>query len=91
LTVFRKCFTENLFGKDDWDARTGSRCGSPGTSEARVPREGLLRDGLDLNIQGGWLMAHDLASVAAYELEINSERQRAGIEAARTENGGKRP
>jgi DNA invertase Pin-like site-specific DNA recombinase len=31
----------------------------------------------------GRLMAHVLASVAAYELEVKTERQRAGIEAAR--------
>src|SRR5437868_3691798 len=48
-----------------------------------------LRDGLDLNTPAGRLMAHVLASVAAYELEVKRERQRAGIEAARAENGGK--
>ena len=36
-------------------------------------------------------MAHVLASVAAYELEVKSERQRAGIEAARSEYGGRCP
>lgn len=50
-----------------------------------------LRDGLDLNTAAGRLMAHVLASVAAYELEIKTERQRSGIEAARAENGGRCP
>jgi putative DNA-invertase from lambdoid prophage Rac len=36
-------------------------------------------------------MAHVLASVAVYELEVKTERQLAGIEAARAENGGKCP
>jgi DNA invertase Pin-like site-specific DNA recombinase len=36
-------------------------------------------------------MAHVLASVAAYELEVKTERQRAGIEAARAEPGGRCP
>lgn len=42
-----------------------------------------LRDGLDLDTPAGRLMAHVLASVAAYETEVRSERQRAGIAAAR--------
>jgi len=42
-----------------------------------------LRDGLDLNTAAGRLMAHVLASVAAYELEVKTERQLAGIDAAR--------
>jgi DNA invertase Pin-like site-specific DNA recombinase len=50
-----------------------------------------LRDGLDLNTAAGRLMAHVLASVAAYELEVRTERQRAGIEAARAEHGGRCP
>jgi DNA invertase Pin-like site-specific DNA recombinase len=50
-----------------------------------------LRDGLDLNTPAGRLMAHVLASVAAYELEVKTERQAAGIEAARQANGGKCP
>jgi DNA invertase Pin-like site-specific DNA recombinase len=50
-----------------------------------------LRDGLDLNTAAGRLMAHVLASVAAYELQVKTERQLAGIEAARAENGGKCP
>jgi DNA invertase Pin-like site-specific DNA recombinase len=50
-----------------------------------------LRDGLDLNTAAGRLMAHVLASVAAYELEVRTERQRAGIEAAKAENGGRCP
>ena len=42
-----------------------------------------LRDGLDLGTAAGRLMANVLASVAAYETEIRSERVRAGQEAAR--------
>lgn len=42
-----------------------------------------LRDGLDLDTPAGRLMAHVLASVAAYETEVRSERQREGIAAAR--------
>lgn len=61
--------------------------------ELQQRRVGLvsIRDGLDLNTAAGRLMAHVLASVAAYELEVKSERQRAGIEAARAENGGRCP
>src|SRR5215831_11901114 len=61
--------------------------------ELQTRKVGLvsLRDGLDLNTAAGRSMAHVLASVAAYELEVKSERQLAGIEAARTENGGKCP
>jgi len=44
-----------------------------------------LRDGLDLDTAAGRLMAHVLASVAAYETEVRSERQRAGIAAARAD------
>jgi DNA invertase Pin-like site-specific DNA recombinase len=32
-----------------------------------------------------------VASIAAYELEVKTERQRAGIEAARAEHGGRCP
>jgi len=39
----------------------------------------LLRDGLDLSTPAGRLMANVLASVAAYETEVRSERQMAGI------------
>jgi DNA invertase Pin-like site-specific DNA recombinase len=42
-----------------------------------------LRDGLDLATAAGRLMAHVLASVAEYELEVKTERQAAGIAAAR--------
>lgn len=47
---------------------------------------GLLsvRDSLDLSTASGRLMAHVLASVAAYETEVRRERQQAGIEAARS-------
>jgi DNA invertase Pin-like site-specific DNA recombinase len=50
-----------------------------------------MRDGLDLNTPAGRLMAYVLASVAAYELEVKRERQLAGIDDARRENGGKCP
>jgi DNA invertase Pin-like site-specific DNA recombinase len=50
-----------------------------------------LRDGLDLQTAAGRLMAHVLASVATYEHEVMHERQLAGIDAARRENGGKCP
>jgi DNA invertase Pin-like site-specific DNA recombinase len=41
-----------------------------------------IKDGLDLNTPAGRLMAHVLASVAVYELEVKNERQMAGIAAA---------
>ncbi len=44
-----------------------------------------IRDSLDLSTPSGRLMAHVLASVAAYETEVRSERIRAGIDAARQE------
>jgi DNA invertase Pin-like site-specific DNA recombinase len=47
-----------------------------------------LRDGLDLSTPAGRLMANVLASVAAYETEVRSERQMAGIAAAKA--NGKR-
>jgi len=42
-----------------------------------------LKDGLDLNTAAGRLMANVLASVAQYETEVRSERQAAGIAAAK--------
>ncbi|MBV9182562.1 MAG: recombinase family protein [Acidobacteria bacterium] len=39
---------------------------------------------MDLSTPAGRLMANVLASVAAYETEVRSERQMAGIAAART-------
>lgn len=42
-----------------------------------------LRDGLDLGTPAGRLMANVLASVAVYETEVRSERQLAGIAAAK--------
>jgi DNA invertase Pin-like site-specific DNA recombinase len=42
-----------------------------------------LRDSLDLSTASGRLMAHVLASVAAYETEVRRERQQAGIVAAK--------
>jgi DNA invertase Pin-like site-specific DNA recombinase len=50
-----------------------------------------MRDCLDLSTAAGRLMANVLASVAAYETEVRSERQLAGIEAARQVNGGRCP
>ena len=50
-----------------------------------------LRDGLDLSTPAGRLMAHILVSISAYELEVRSERQLAGIAAVRKANGGKCP
>jgi DNA invertase Pin-like site-specific DNA recombinase len=47
-----------------------------------------LRDAIDLSTASGRLMAHVLASVAAYETEVRSERQMAGIRAAQA--AGKR-
>jgi DNA invertase Pin-like site-specific DNA recombinase len=42
-----------------------------------------LKDSLDLETPAGRLMANILASVASYEREVRSERQRAGIDAAK--------
>jgi len=42
-----------------------------------------LKDSLDLGTPAGRLMAHVLASVAAYETEVRLERQMAGMAAAR--------
>jgi DNA invertase Pin-like site-specific DNA recombinase len=42
-----------------------------------------LKDSLDLSTPAGRLMANVLASVAAYETEVRSERQLAGIAAAK--------
>lgn len=42
-----------------------------------------LKDNLDLSTPAGRLMAHVLASVAAYETEVRRERQIAGIQAAK--------
>jgi DNA invertase Pin-like site-specific DNA recombinase len=42
-----------------------------------------MREGLDLLTPAGRLMAHVLASVAQYETEVRSERQLAGIAAAK--------
>jgi DNA invertase Pin-like site-specific DNA recombinase len=52
-----------------------------------------LRDGLDLSTPAGRLMANVLASVAAYETEVRSERQMAGISAAKAKGVkfGRRP
>ena len=50
-----------------------------------------LTEGVDLATPAGRLTAHILASVGAYETEIRSERQQAGIESARRRNGGRCP
>jgi len=53
-----------------------------------------LRDSLDLSTAAGRLMAHVLASVAAYETEVRRERQTAGIAAAKAAGvtwGGSEP
>lgn len=50
-----------------------------------------LRHGLNLNTAAGRLLAHVLASVAACERKVESERQQARIEAARAANGGRCP
>lgn len=42
-----------------------------------------IRDSLDLSTASGRLMANVLASVAAYETEVRSERVRAGIDASK--------
>lgn len=41
-----------------------------------------LKDGLDLSTPAGRLMANVLASVAAYETEVRSERVKAGLDAS---------
>ena len=53
-----------------------------------------LKDSLDLSTPAGRLMANVLASVAQYETEVRSERQRAGIDAAKAAGkkwGGGKP
>src|SRR6516162_7228542 len=53
-----------------------------------------LREGFDLSIPDGRLMAGVLASVAAYETEVRKERQLAGIARAKAEGktwGGRKP
>lgn len=59
----------------------------------RVPLVSL-KDSLDLGTAAGRLMAHVLASVAAYETEVRLERQLAGMAAARERGvkwGGRMP
>lgn len=53
-----------------------------------------VRDGLDLATAPGRLMANVLASIAQFEREVNGERTRAGMEAARKQGkqiGGSKP
>jgi DNA invertase Pin-like site-specific DNA recombinase len=50
-----------------------------------------IRDGFDPSTPAGRLTRNVLASVAQFETEVRSERQRAGIDAARTANDGKCP
>ena len=42
-----------------------------------------IREGIDLSTPAGRMMAHVIASIAQYETEVRSERQLAGIEAAK--------
>ena len=48
-----------------------------------------LKDSLDTATPAGRLMRTILAAVAQFETEVRSERQRAGIDAAKAKNGGK--
>jgi DNA invertase Pin-like site-specific DNA recombinase len=50
-----------------------------------------LRDAVDLSTPSGRLMLTILAAVAQFETEVRSERQRAGIETAKANNGGRCP
>jgi DNA invertase Pin-like site-specific DNA recombinase len=50
-----------------------------------------IRDGFDPVTPAGRLTRNVLASVAQFETEVRSERQRAGIDARRAENNGKCP
>jgi DNA invertase Pin-like site-specific DNA recombinase len=53
-----------------------------------------LREGIDLETPAGRMMANVIASVAQYETEVRSERQRAGIAAALAAGkkwGGRKP
>jgi DNA invertase Pin-like site-specific DNA recombinase len=50
-----------------------------------------IRDGFDPSTPAGRLTRNVLASVAQFENEVRSERQRAGIEAKRAANSGKCP
>jgi DNA invertase Pin-like site-specific DNA recombinase len=67
--------------------RLGRTCGGLAAlfKELNERKIGLvsLRDGPDLATPAGRLMAHVLASVAEYELEVKNERQAAGIAAAK--------
>jgi DNA invertase Pin-like site-specific DNA recombinase len=51
-------------------------------TERRVPLVSVT-EGFDLATPAGRLLAHVVASVAQYETEVRSERQRAGIEQAK--------
>src|SRR5262249_39115248 len=53
--------------------------------EARKVGFVSLREGFDSSTPAGKLLRNILASVAAFETEVRSERQRAGIAAARAE------
>lgn len=50
-----------------------------------------LRDAIDSTTPSGRLMRTVLAAVAEFETEVRSERQRAGIAAAKAAHGGKAP
>jgi DNA invertase Pin-like site-specific DNA recombinase len=53
-----------------------------------------MKDGIDLSTASGRLIANVLASVASFETEVRSERQRIGIDAAKASGktwGGRKP
>ena len=65
-------------------------------AELRERKCGLisLKDGFDLNTSAGRLMGHIFSSISEYEVEVKSERARAGIAAAKASGkrwGGSKP
>ena len=50
-----------------------------------------ITDCINLRTPAGRLYAHNLAASSEYDLEVRAERQAAGIQAIRDENGGKCP
>jgi len=46
-----------------------------------------IKEGMDISTPGGRMLANVLASIAAYEVEVGSERIRAGQAAARAKGG----